>query len=994
MMNRNLIQFPLVLILLLFSLTALAQNVVTGRVIDAKTNEPLPGATVTFATNGRGVSTDENGNFRIEVPEKKGTLTVSFIGYNSKEVQLNASSDNLVIGLSSSNENLDEVVVVGYGTQSKRKVTGAVSSLDMTVQQNSPSVNAGQALRGRVAGVQILDNGRPGQDPSILIRGQRSLSANNAPLIVLDGIIFGGTLSDINPNDILSMDVLKDASAASIYGSRAANGVILITSKKATTEGVVITVNSSVSSYGWGKKIPFYSPERYIQSKLDYRKQSGLEADPSKIATYLYKTEADNYLNGKVTDPYDEVSQKAGMFNYDINLAGRSTKTNYYLSSSFSKEAGLLVNDNFKRQTFRANLETEVNPFIKLGLTSTYGQRDMSGVAASVASLYTSSPYGTWYYPNGNPSKYVVAEDQVSSNPLYNSFMTDNEEIYNNLLSNFYTEIAIPGVEGLSFRMNFSPNVRWSHNYNFFRQDQYLTNNTTYANKQNQNGFDWVWENIVKYNKDINRHHFDVTLLFGKNYMKQEQTRANADQLSSDALGYNDLSLGTILTNSSSAYEIRGISSMARLNYDYAGKYMATLTTRRDGSSVFAANNKYALFPSVALGWNVTGEEFMNDQDIFDNLKLRLSYGSIGNQGIDPYQSLSLSSITQYVYGNGGSMSIGAYPNIMGNDDLRWETTYSGNLGIDFSILKRRLSGTVEVYNTKTKDLLVRRSIPAMNGYLNVLTNIGEVQNKGIELSLNSVNIATPKFGWNTGFNFTYNVNKITKLYGQDLNNDGVEDDDLSNRWFIGYPINTYYDYVFDGIYQVGEEMPAGYKPGYVKLKDVNKDGKIDANDRQIIGSGGQPKFKFGLSNEFYIGNFTISTFFNAMTGWMSNFPLLNTAVSPNAPGRGLNQLDAGYWTEENASQTRPSLLYTNPQGHGWYVSRNFVRLQDLSVSYQVPESVTNRLKLRSLRVYANAKNLFTWSDWPGTDPEIGGTSSDQLYSLPRIFNLGLGFSF
>lgn len=988
----NLNKISLVLILLALSLPLWAQNSITGKVIDSKTKEPLIGAGV--MSGSQAAITDVDGNFSLNYTGGAQTLVVTYVGYVKKELRIAQASTNVQIELDADQSTLDEIVVVGYGTQSKRKVTGAVSSLDMKTQETSPNVNAGQALRGRVAGVQILDTGRPGQDPAILIRGQRSLSANNAPLIVLDGIIFGGTLSDINPNDILSMDVLKDASAASIYGSRAANGVILITSKKATEDGVRVSFNSSVSTYKWGKKINFFDPERYIQSKLDYRQQSGLDADPSKILTYLYRTEADNYDKGAYTDPYDMVSQEAGVFNYDINIAGKSSKTNYFLSSSFSKEAGLLVNDNFKRQTFRANVDTEINPYIRVGITSTYGQRDMSGVAAQVSSLYTATPYGTWLRPNGDPTRYIVEEDQVSSNPLYNSFMTDNKEVYNNLLSNFYTEIKVPGIEGLSFRVNFSPNLRWNQNYNFFRQDQFLPNNTTYANKLNRNGFDWVWENIVKYNRSFGKHNFDVTLLAGKNYMEQEQTYANATQLSADALGYNDLSLGTVLTNTSSAFQIKGVSSMARVNYDYDGKYMVTLTTRRDGSSVFANNNKYAIFPSVSLAWNVISESFMQDQKAFDNLKLRLSYGSVGNQGIDPYQSLSLSGITQYIYGNGGAMSIGAYPNIMGNDDLKWETTYSTNLGIDFGILSNRVTGSVELYNSKTKDLLVRRSIPAMNGYLSVLTNIGEVQNRGVEFTVNTVNIAAQKWGWNSSFNFTYNDNKILKLYGQDRNNDGVEDDDISNKWFIGQPINAHYDYVFDGIYQAGDEMPAGYKPGYVKLKDVNGDGKIDPNDRTIIGSGGIPKFKFGISNEFYYGNFTVSAFINAMTGWMSNFPLLNTAVSPNAPGRGLNQLDEGYWTEENKSNTRPSLLYTNPQGHGWYVSRNFVRLQDVSLSYQVPAAALTKVHLKSLRVFASAKNLVTLSDWPGTDPEIGGTTSDQLYSLPKSFTLGLGFSF
>lgn len=988
---------PQIKILLTLVLTtaisiAVAQERITGQVLDKLSQAPIPGVSISTNTGNR-VGTDEFGKFTLTLTAGDKTLLLSYIGYQNQVVNL-TGADYYAINLLSSTEALDEVVVVGYGTQSKKKITGAVSNLDMRKMEDNPSPNLGQSLSGRVAGVQVLQNGRPGQDPSLLIRGPRSLSGSNSPLIVLDGIIFGGTLGDINPSDILSLDVLKDASSTAIYGSKAANGVILITSKRATQEGTVISANMNLSSYGQGDKINLFSPERYIQSKLDFRKQSGLEADPAKILSYLNKTEADNYQNGLVTDPYDMSYQKAGLINYDVSIAGRSEKTNYFISNSYTTEKGLLLNDNFKRHTFRVNLESELNDYLKVGLTSTFGQRNMSGTSASLASLYTSSPYGTWFHSNGQPKKYIVDEDQVATNPIYNSLMTDNEEIYNNLLSNFFAELKVPSVEGLSLRVNYSPNIRWEHNYNFFKQDKYLTNNTTNASKMNKNGFDWVWENILKYEKTFDKHHFDLTLMYGKNFQKSESTTAKADQLSADVLGFNDLSLGSVLTNTSSAYEITGISSMARLNYDYAGKYLATVTMRRDGSSVFAQNNKYALFPSVALAWNMGSESFMQDQHLFNSLKWRLSYGSVGNQGIDPYQSLSLSKVTQYVFGNGGTTVNGAYPNNMGNDDLRWETTFTGNIGLDFGMLNNRLSGTVELYQSRTRDLLVERTIPSMNGYLNVLTNIGEVQNRGVEVSINTQNIVRDNFSWNSSFNFAHNSNKITKLYGQDLNNDGIEDDDLSNNWFIGYPITTYFDYVFDGIYQEGETMPAGYKAGYVRLADINQDGKIDANDRAIIGSGGQPRFKIGFNNEVTIGGFSISALINVMTGWKSDFPLLNTAISPNAPGRGLNQLDAGYWTAENKSDTRPSLLYNNPQKHGWYVDRDFIRLQDISLAYHFSGDFVKKMKMNSLRVFANAKNVFTISDWPGTDPEIGGTAAGDLYSLPRVYNFGFGFSF
>lgn len=969
-----------------------AQQKIEGVVKDAQSGLSIAGVTIISNGESRGFTRDD-GSFSIDRNSNDSHLEFSFVGYNKFRLELTSASA-YVVELTPNQEEMEEVVVVGYGTQTKSKVTGSLSSVDMASLEDKPTVNVAQALRGRVAGVQILDNGRPGQDPSILIRGPRSLSANNSPLIVLDGIIFGGNMGDINPNDILSMDILKDASATAIYGSKAANGVILLTSKRAKEDGVTISANSNAAIYEFGKKLNLFSPERYLQSKLDFRKQSGLEADPSKIISYLNISEAENYRNGVVTDPYKMVSQDAGLLSYDVNIAGRSEKSIYYVSNSISKENGLILNDNFKRYSFRANLETEVLNSLKVGFTSSFVQRDLSGINASMASLYTSSPFGTWYHPNGDPTKYIVEEDQVSSNAIYNSLMTENEEKYNNLLSNFYVDWDLPLVDGLSFRMNYSPNIRWNHNYRFMRQDQYLTNNTTNATKINQNSFDWIWENILKYSKRIDKHGFDVTLLFGKNFQDFERTEAKADQLSSDALGYNDLSLGSTLSNLSSAYQIKGVSSMIRLNYDYNNKYLLTLTTRRDGSSVFAANNKYALFPSVALAWNISNEEFMQGKDLFNSLKIRASYGSVGNQGIDPYQSLSLSKTTQYVFGNGGAVANGAYPSNMGNDDLKWETTFTTNIGVDYSVFSNRVSGSVDVYNSRTIDLLVQRSIPSMNGYLNVLTNIGEVQNRGIEFIVNMSNIAKEYFSWSSSVNFSYNDNKIKKLYGQDLNQDGIEDDDISNSWFIGYPITTYYDYVIDGIYQVGDDMPAGYKPGYVKLKDVNQDGKIDANDRVIIGSGGQPRYRIGFNNEFSAGAFTLSFMINAMTGWKSNFPLLNTAVSPNAPGRGLNQLDAGYWTEENKSNERPSLLYNNPQKHGWYVSRNFVRLQDVALSYTFPNHVAEKLHLKSLRVFGNLKNIWTISDWPGTDPEIGGTESGEMFSLPKIYSFGLGFSF
>ena len=970
---------------------------VQGRVTDKKTGEGIPGATVVLKGTTKGTTSDLNGNYSISVATAADVLVFSSVGFTSQEIAV--GDKNLVnVTLEGADKALDEVVVVGYGAQSRRNVTGAVAKVDMKQTENLPNTNVTQALRGRVAGVQFTDNGRPGQNGSILIRGPRSLSGGNNPLIVLDGIFFNGSLSDINPNDIESMEVLKDASAAAIYGSRAANGVILITSKKGTTQKPTVRINAFYGISEMGHTVKLLSPDRYLQKTLDYRAQSGLAADPANVANYLTTSEAANYKAGITLDPWKAASQPGRIGSYDLSLSGRNDATNYYLSAAYTDEKGLILNDNQKRVTLRANVENQVAKWLTVGLNSTFIRRDLSGREADVASIYYSSPFGTWTYPDGEPTLYSVPEEQISGNPIRSVLLTQNEEIYNNLFSNFYAVVNAPFIKGLSYRVNFSPNYRWNHVYNFTRQDRRLTNNTTSASKYNQENYDWVLENIVTYNKQLNENHgFDLTLLYGRNHTQAESTTANANQLSSDALGWNSLTLGATQTTFSDALKTDGISSMARLNYRFKERYLVTLTARRDASSVFAANNKYATFPSAAVAWIASDEAFLRKASFIDLLKFRVSYGAVGNQAIQPYQSLSLSGITQYVFGDSGPTSVGIFPATMANDNLKWETTTTANAAVDFSFFKGRLGGTVEVYNGDTKNLIVQRTLPSLTGYTSVLTNLGATNNQGIEVTLNTVNLRKRNFEWGTNLVLSANRNKIVHLYQSDTNGDGREDDDLSNRWFIGQPVTVYYDYVFDGIYQQGDNIPTNSKAGDVRLKDLNGDGKIDAtNDRTIIGQGGQPKVRWGVTNNFSYGNLSLSVFVNAMQGWISDFLLLdpNSTRSENSPGRALNQIDAGWWTASNPSTTRPSLVYTNPLGHNYYVSRNFVRIQDVSLAYNFPKPVTSKLGFANLRVFLAAKNLYTFTDWPGTDPESGGTTKSSFFPMPRTYTLGLNLGF
>ena len=983
---------------LLFHLMAgaglFAQQTVTGKVISEDSPDGLPGVNVVVKGGNTGTLTDFDGNYSIEVPAGAPVLVFSYVGFATKEIDVGDRSV-LDVTLASDVSALDEVVVVGYGTQSKRNVTGAISSVDVTENENLPNVNVVQSLSG-VAGVQFTSTPRPGQNGNLLIRGQNSLSGQNNPLIVLDGIIFNGSLADINPQDIKTLDILKDASSAAIYGSRAANGVILITSKKGTTEKPKIRINTFFGLSEPTNRIKLLDGDRYIERRLDWRSQTGLEANPANIANYLSETEAENYLNGVSRNPFDVISQQGQISSIDLSVSGREANTNYYLSTSFSEDKGLILNDSQKRTTFRANISNQITDWLEVGLDATYSHRDLSGISSSVGDAYRNSPYGTWYYPDGQPTQFPVESEQASANPLRTSILTSNEEIQDNLFSNFYVILDIPFFEGLSYRVNYSPNKRWYHNYNFERQDENVNFNNTNASKINQGNFDWVLENIVNYKRQFGDDHtVDLTLLYSRNHTELESTTANADMLNIDALGYNDLGLGSILTNSSFAQSTELISYMGRLNYQFKEKYLVTATIRRDGSSVFSSNNKFAVFPSAALAWIVSDESFMENVDFVDYLKFRISYGAVGNQAIEPYQSLSLSATERYVFGDGGPSSIGVVTSTLGNNDLKWETTYSANAALDFNLFNGRLGGTFEFYNANTEDLLVRRNIPVMNGYTSVLTNIGKVNNKGLEVSLNSSNIQNEKFQWNTNLSFTYNRNTIKSLFGSDLDDDGQEDDDIANSWFIGQPINSFYDYVFDGIYQEGDtDIPTGSQPGFVRVKDLNGDGIISADDRAVIGSGGIPEYQIGFRNDISYQNISLSIFVNSMLGWEAPFNLINPVV----PGRALGQLDSGWWTPENQSNSRPSPLYTNPLGTNWYLSRDFFRIRDISLSYDFNEAILDKLQLSNLRLFISAKNLYTFTKWLGPDPESGGTylgqTSDDLYPLPRTIALGLNISF
>lgn len=999
------------MLLLLTAAAAFAQlRTVSGRITDGGTGGPIPGVTVNVKGSNATVVTDAKGNYSIGVPSGAAVLVFSYVGYGTQEIPVGTST-TVSPSLSAAQRSMDEVVVIGYGRQSRRNVTGSIAKVNLAQTENLPNTSFAENLRGRVAGVQFIDNGRPGQGGSIQIRGQRSLSGLSDPLIILDGVFFNGTYADINPNDVESIEVLKDVSATAIYGTRAANGVILITTKKGRAAKPTIRFNTYYGWSDWSHKVQLYSPDRYLQRILDYRRANGQAANPDSIKYYLQTTEREMYEAGKTVDPWDAVSaNNPGIRSYDLSVSGRTDKTSYFMSGDITNEQGLIVNDVAKRISLRSNLENKIADWLTLGLNAQFIRRNLTGVRPPIEMAFWLSPYAKLFYDDAktDPVPYPVV-DQLEFNPLFAPTLYSNKALNYNLNGTMYAVLDVPFVKGLSYRLNYNPTFRWEQNYSI--QPRYDRAGAGYINignasRTNQQYSSWQYENILTYAKRLNDHDFDVTLLYGRDYNQFDITRATANNFFNTSLGYNNLSIGTTQTapnGPNDAQETRSISSMARLNYRYKGRYLLTLTARRDGSSVFGENNKFGTFPSAALGWVLSDEGFMRKLEPVNLLKLRLSYGKVGNIANGPYQSLGRFVSGQYVFGDGSATYTGVYsdPAFMPQLNLGWETTTGANAGLDFEILKSRIGGSFEWYQTKTTNLLQQQTVSSVTGFTNQYVNLGQVNNSGFEITLNTVNVRTKKFEWSSNVVFSYNKNKIVHIKYQDANGDGIEDNDLVNGWFIGKPISVAYDYVFDGIYQAGDSMPAGYKPGWVRVKDISgpagkPDGKITADDRTIIGQR-DPKYRWGFTNTFRYGGFSLSVFVNAMAGFISNFDLLDVntqALGYSFPGRPLNMFDGGYWTPENKSATRPGLNFTNPLGIRFYEKRDFVRLQDVSLAYDFPKTFLGRYGVNNLRLYVSGKNLATVTDWEGPDPESGNRTITGLYPTPRTLTVGANLSF
>ena len=1012
--------------LLSISIVRAQSSVPVGGVITSQTGEPLGGVSISVKGGQAAATSTEKGNFQINVPANS-TLLFSFVGYIAREIKVGSEAAKLSVQLLVNKNELDQVVVVGYGTRKKSDVTGAITSINEQSIKDVPAANLAYALQGKGAGIDIRKSGgdsKPGATPTILIRGSRSLSASNAPLIVVDGIPFNGSINDINQDDVSSVDILKDASSTAIYGSRGANGVILITTKKGRTGKPVLSYSSYVGQTDVARKFSLFSADEFTV----FKKWANINANPGKYTGLddpqfytngvFAPAEVEGVKTGRNTDWQSLIYKKGIMTDHQLGITGGVDKTQYALSAGYFKQTGIYEGQSFERFTVKASVDQQVNSVIKIGLSSlnTYSIRkgeNASNMSYALRASPLAAPYDSAgrllndYIPGSsnqvwNPLADVLPGAAVEDRTRFGTFTT------------MYADVNLAG--GLKYRLNAGAEINSETYGNFYAtKTNYRRGAANSSSNRSSFNVSYTLENILTYDKTFGEHKLNFTGLYSIQDSKIRTNQFDNTNIAFDALANFNPTYGSNLTGSGTDPKWSIISYMGRLNYIFSNRYLLTATLRSDGSSRLAPGNKYHLFPSAAAAWNITNESFMKIP-VLSNLKLRASYGTVGNTAINPYQTLgSLSSVT---YNYGQTVVTGAYLTNAGNNRLTWEYTSTANIGLDFGLLNNRISGSAEVYKQFTSDLLLGQSLPITSGIPNAtVRNIGKTENTGIELQLSTVNVqgrGRNDFSWTSDVNFFLNRGKITQLAN------GVTRD-VGNGWFAGQPIGSYYDYRRLGIWQNTPADSAAAKGyglsltgvtsviGTIKAADISgangkPDGKIDDTyDRIIIGSN-QPTWEGGMTNRFGFKGFDLTVVAFARIGG-----IISSAIEG---GNGIstyagtyNNVKVDYWTPFNNENRFPK-PNTNPTGTGslpnylstlGYFDGSFVKIRSISVGYNFPASIAQKIGGRSVRVYATATDPFIlfspYRRAGGLDPESAGTIGIDTPPL-RSFLLGLNVSF
>ena len=996
MKRKTIVNYLLAVISLLCCLPAQAQQItITGKVTDQANGNPLTGASVKVKGTNQTAMVNASGEFSISVPSKSAVLEISYVGYGTQEITV-GNKTSISVQLSSTATDMNEVVVIGYGQVKKRDLTGAVVAIKGSETTKVPVTTPIEALQGKVAGADIYrDNGYAGGGTNIRIRGNRSLtnlSNSNSVLIIVDGVQ-NVSLDDINPNDIESINVMKDASSTAIYGSRGANGVIIVTTKRGANGKPKITFNTYAGSSEVSKYGPMKSGPEYIDFKREAYRAVGTWNSPADDSKIFNPQELNAINNQQYIDFPSLLLHHGAQQDFQVGVSGGTDKTKIYFSGDYFREKGILKLNDFKRYSARFNIDQVINSWMKAGISSQYAFIDNDIRRDPFNQASKALPLGVPYDSAGNVILYPVGGTQMS--PLADEQPGQWKDNAKTTRFSGAVFVELNPIKDLTIRSTFNGTVTSQTRGTYYGKN---TINGGGANSQSSitnTQFNFIsWENQVTYKKEIKDHAFTVTGITTYNQtVNTNNFESGRNQVFPSQIYYNLGAANQNLAISSGYQRFNLLSYTGRINYSYKDRYLLTLTGREDGSSKLAPGNKWAFFPSAAVAWKISDEAFMSKQNIVNDLKLRVGYGVSGNDVIAAYQTQAGISSVQFAYTDATAAPAYTINTLFGNKELQWELTATTDIGLDFALLKNRITGSFDFYDARTYDLIFGYSLPPSTGYLTVNRNIGKTNNRGIEVSLTSNNIVSHGIKWSTTVTYAKNRERITSLP-----NGNVFSSDYRNSLILGQPANILYDYVKQGLWQLGEEAQAaqyGAVPGDIKIADLSgpdgkPDGKITPDDRTVIGAR-VPKWTGGISNDFSYKNFDLNVLFIGRFGqWMTSDYYAKYYRNGAQNGSHMD-----FWTPENPTNAYPR---PNANASSNYVTtlteyeNSYIKLRNITLGYTVPKRMLEKLRINGLRFYVSGKNLTFFSkNNKDFDPESEGIVDQPLN---KLFVGGLNLTF
>lgn len=978
------------------------RSVIISGIVTDESGQPLQGVTIKERGTGNSVVTNADGNFQLNVASENSVIEISFVGFVSK--QITVGSQNVInIVLQRNISSLDAVVVVGYGTQKKSDLTGSISSIKSGDISSLPVPDVGQAIQGKAAGVQVVAAGAPGSNVTIRVRGIGTVN-NSDPLLVIDGVPTDVPLNTINPDDIASIDILKDASASAIYGSRGANGVVMITTKKGVNGQNHLSFNAFVGTQKATNMVKMLDASQFALLNNEMLKNNNQATYPGY---------ANPETLGKGTDWIDKMFRSAPIQSYSIAYSGGNDKANYYVSGSYLNQEGIVINTGYKRYAIQFNSNAKVLNWLKFGNTLTLnhdekpsGSYDIRNTMAANPALPVFNSDGTYAGPVGQPQ--WVGD---VTNPVALATLVQNNTNGYNILGSLFAEVTF--AKGLTFKSSggiqaqFWNNRTWSPKYDY----DPIPQPSSYLSEQYNKSITLNWDNYFTYDANFNNvHHLTAMLGTNAQQNKTNWISGNVQGFASDVT--QQLNNGTLNPNvNGTGYEWALASYFGRINYEYDHKYLFTGTVRRDGSSRFGQNNKWGTFPSASVAWRISNEKFLQNVSFINDLKIRAGYGVTGNQNIGNYSFAS--SLTSAIYVFNGNVVPAEIAMVMANPNVQWETVEQSNIGLDATLFQNRISFTIDAYLKNTSKMLVPMPVPISTGYSDIVVpyvNTGKVQNKGIEIAASSKNFIG-KFKWNTSLNISFNKNKVVSLYqntpmyiGSGIGLNGT----LATNT-VGYPINAFYGYVMNGIFQNQKELDQASvqvpgadpynrtSPGDVRFRDLNNDGVINDGDRSILGSP-NPQFIYAVTNDFSYGGFDLSIFLQGVQG-NDIFNANNVFQESMAVAQNQTQSVLSRWEGEGTSNIMPRAIFNDPNNNSRISSRfledgSYLRIKNVTFGYTLPNNLLSRYKVQRIRIYASAQNLLTFTKYSGFDPEVPYNGVDyNVYPVTRVLSLGLNIT-